>query len=171
MDKVNQAIQSLEELGYSISLEGGEVKLRLKDGEPEPDRGQVISLIKRLKENKSKVVSYLSDKSDISDTLISKNKLLLALAGEVGPVDLDGKQYHASNLVRLIIDYPCKLKWSREEGFKVDPGGYEDWSWFRSNYLEPNQDQIIELFELAHKEYLSEIKKFEWRIKGDDIAN
>ena len=78
-------------------------------------------------------------------------KILLEVSNEVGKVDLGYRDYHASNLVRCIIDWPCKLIW--DDGFRITKGNYEEWQWFRKEILKPNTKQIKQLFKVANKRY------------------
>ena len=78
-------------------------------------------------------------------------KILLEVSGQVKEVDLGYRDYHAKNLVRCIIDWPCKLIWN--DGFRIVKGDYEEWEWFREEMLKPNTKQIKQLFKVANGRY------------------
>ena len=78
-------------------------------------------------------------------------KILLEVSAQVKEVDLGYRDYHAKNLVRCIIDWPCKLIWN--DGFRIVKGDYEEWEGFREEILKPNTKQIKQLFKTANKRY------------------
>ena len=75
--------------------------------------------------------------------------VLMSAAENVSDVELDGRAYEASNLVRCIIDWPCGLEW--DDGLKIVGDGWEDWEWFRKGFLKPNQEQVIDIIQQANE--------------------
>ena len=89
--------------------------------------------------------------------------VLMSAAENASDVELDGKTYDASNLVRCIIDWPCKIEW--DGGLKIVGDGWEDWEWFRSEMLQTNQKQVIEIVKRSNqsdrlKKYFKQQKIF-----------
>ena len=143
--QAKKIIQQAESKGVELYTADGKIKCEAPKGELSDQ------FIADLKQNKQQVIQLLNDPQSIED-------ILLSLTDQVDKVQLEGKQYHASNLVRLILDFPCKLAWE-DESLKIKPGDYEDWDWFRSTFLKPNTEQIKELFQLAQQEYGEQIKQ------------
>ena len=108
----------------------------------------------------------IDHKPNEEDTICEIETILLEVAENYNQkVILSGNEYPAYDLFRMIVDYPCRIKWSRANGIKIERGNYEDWGWFKEANLKPNTKQIKDIVKQANKLILQQVKEFEQRAK------
>ena len=77
--------------------------------------------------------------------------LIYDVADGIGQVDLEGCRYECRDLVRFIIDFePARIKQGPIR-LQADDMYNQEYNSFKKDYLEPNIDQIKELFKLAQE--------------------